>query len=81
MAANPGSWRRDVLASAWIVLGLGYRQLEKRCYESRHLHDREPEVFDGVAGLAIDLLFWPVFQASAVSGDFDCKPRPGPALR
>lgn len=65
-----------VLASAWVVLGLGYSRMSKACYDSRHMHDREPEVFGGPAGVAIDVVLWPLFQATAAAGDFDCKPRP-----
>jgi len=70
-----------VLASAWVLMGIGYNRMSKACYETRHTNDAEPEVYGGGLGLAIDIVFWPLFQAgNAVSG-IDCTPRPGPRVR
>jgi len=66
---------------AWTLMGVGYHRTSKACYESRHANDREPEVYGGGLGLAIDLALWPVFQAGNAVIGIDCTPRPGQPVR
>jgi len=65
------------LASGWVLMGVGYHRTSKACYETRHANDREPEVYGGGLGIAIDLALWPVFQAGNAMSGIDCTPRPG----
>jgi hypothetical protein len=66
------------LASAlYLLLGFGYHRVMVACYDSRHSIDKEPMVFGGSVGLVIDVLLWPMWQAStAVTPDLSCAPRP-----
>ena len=65
-----------VFASAWIVMGVGYNRMSEACYETRHANDREPEVYGGGIGLAVDVVFWPLFQTGNAFSGIDCSPVP-----
>lgn len=64
-----------VFAAAWTVLGVGYSRMSKACYESRHSIDREPEVYGGELGVALDIVLWPLAQSGNAINGIDCNPR------
>jgi hypothetical protein len=64
-----------VSVAVYVTLGIGYHRTVVACYESRHSLDREPMVFRGAVGIAIDLILWPVFQAANGLNGIDCQPR------
>ena len=61
---------------AWVVMGAGYNRMSEACYETRHSNDREPEVYGGGIGLAVDIVFWPLFQTGNAFSGIDCSPDP-----
>ena len=65
-----------VLAFAWVTMGIGYSRMSRACYEARHSVDHEPEVYGGNLGVAINTVFWPLFQSGIAVGGIDCMPRP-----
>jgi hypothetical protein len=65
-----------VAVAVYITLGIGYHRTVVACYNSRHSLDREPMVFGGAAGAAIDVALWPVSQAGNGLNGIDCHPRP-----
>lgn len=70
-----------LFVAAWTMLGVGYSRMSKACYESRHSIDREPEVYGGALGVAIDIVFWPVEQAGNAISGIDCSPGRGADVR
>ncbi|MDT7545454.1 MAG: hypothetical protein QOE99_1564 [Actinomycetota bacterium] len=69
--------------SGYVGLGYGYHRVSVACYESRHSIDNEPLVGGGTAGVAVDIMLWPLFQISdaITSPAVSCDPRPLGATR
>ena len=63
-------------AALWAWAGVGQHVLLSKCYESRHSIDRQPEVYGGVVGLAITVVFWPLFTLGNVLDPPGCLPVP-----